>query len=256
METIKTLSELPSATFGILGLAITIATFLPALVYSYSKDMLKNLVEPQLEEKEKIWIRIISFISTNDLILTQSMIQVFFSSIYGILCFTGCYVDRSIIRWLALIALILQWIVYFCSEIVIKKSQELKDELNHFWLKEKATIGIWRLLTLINLLITSFFIWILFFYTFEMFNVYMLEVFSVFFTSFLSFVLISYSVSWLIPLVMFSPLMSEVEDYAERFKESQKKETLKKKKRPRKRICPRKSIKKSYEKQSMRTLNP
>jgi len=226
--------SVPGIIYGILGLSITIATFLPALVYSYNKDLLENLRKPQLEKNERVWKRVIGFILTNDLLLTQSMIQVLFASAYGVLIFTIFIIklDKNfeiiLFTFPALFILCLQWsfsFFYSKKNIELYRSKSINingSEINitKYWEYFKQTEKLWKYFTSINLLITT--ICVLFIFYFQEFGFAFISTYYVivFFICFLSLVLIIYSVSWLIPLVVYSPLTSEVEEYIVMFEQS------------------------------------
>lgn len=215
---------MPEVTYGILGLSITIATFLPALVYSYSEGLLSGLMKPKLENDEKVWQRIISFIFTNDLILTQSMIQVFFSALYGVMIFTSFiveipnpYLNIFLFTFPALLFLFSHWsYAYYYSKRKINDFKNYKIESRNvvdYWVSYKYISKWWQRFTLINLAITSSLILYIFYIQKDLFDFFKINDAKIFLICFLSIILIAYSVSWLIPLILHRPLTSEVEDY-------------------------------------------
>lgn len=227
--------SLPDITFGILGLSITIATFLPALVYSYSKDLLKGLMYPKMESDEKIWKRVISFIFTNDLILTQSMIQVFFSAVYGLLIFASFIINFEsqwhifIFTFPSLFFLFLQCSYAFkYSRKKIDNFTKSTNKIKEYWSSYSFVTNWWKRFAILNLSITSICIFFIFYIRYFLGisnnNDYIVY-FKLFFVCFLSIVLIAYAVSWLIPLVLHQPLTSEVEDYIRVYEKSKKSET-------------------------------
>lgn len=218
------MDSMPEVTYGILGLSITIATFLPALVYSYSEGLLAGLMKPKMEENEDVWKRIISFIFTNDLILTQSMIQVFFSALYGVLIFTSFIVEGTnpylyivLFTFPALLFLFLHWsYAYFYSGKKIDdfKTYEIESKkIIEYWVSYPYITKWWKIFTLINLSVTSALSLYIFYIQNDLFAFFTINDAKIFFICFLSVILISYSVSWLIPLILHRPLTSEVEDY-------------------------------------------
>ena len=213
------IKDIPTIVFGILGLSITIATFLPALVYSYNKDLLTNLIKPKFEKKQAVWRRVISFIFTNDLLLTQSMIQVFFSSIYAILIFAK-YSFQQDSFWYNFIFFNFSFIVvifhfylafFYSNGKILDMKKNSKNILKYFWCNYYKTYKYWYYFSLTNLIITLVFILLIFCNPFNLLTRFIIT----YFMSYLSFILITYSISWLIPLIVYSPLQSEVADYVD-----------------------------------------
>jgi len=223
--------SLPGIIYGILGLSITIATFLPALVYSYNKDLLTNLTQPKIETKKEVWQRVTSFIFTNDLLLTQSMMQVFFASIYGLLIFTSYTVvfNQLLKIWLITLPVLLTlgfhwYFAFFWSKQKIQETLE-NENIKEYWVDRDKTKHFWQIISFINLSVTTIDVLIIFYFV-EIWNIDdFVQFMVVFFICFLSFTLISFSVSWIIPLVKYKPLQSEVEEYILLYKaENEKKE--------------------------------
>jgi len=221
-------NNIPTIIFGILGLSITIATFLPALVYSYNKDLLKNLKEPKWEKNQTVWKRVISFINTNDLLLTQSMMQVLFASIYAILIFSknfivytsdiGKFRENCIFLLLISIALFCHWrYAYFYSKRKIKEFEKGDNTIiKYFWCDFKKTVTWWKRVILTNLIITTLvLLWIFW----PLNDNDIVKNYIIYFMAYMSLVLIAFSVSWLLPLIIYSPLQSEIVDYAKIYQE-------------------------------------
>jgi hypothetical protein len=215
-------TEIPQIIFAVLGLSITIATFLPALVYSYNKDILKSLLQPNPEKDGDKWIRIVSFIYTNDLLLTQSMIQVVFSAFYGLLLFTDYTMKFNycpkvwLICFPAFIILGFHWkLAFFWSKKKIKElftSLEKENKIS-FWKDAYSTKKIWTIISIINLSLTSIFILLVFFFFLIFEKCQCRSHIIILFICVEAMILICLSVSWLIPLIRYNPLMSEVDEY-------------------------------------------
>lgn len=80
----------PNISYQLLGLAMALASFLPALLYSYAKDFLDERDGiNDINAYKKYKNNAIGFVYSIDIILTQSIIFVLFSILYSIIVFLG-----------------------------------------------------------------------------------------------------------------------------------------------------------------------
>lgn len=143
-------TELPEIVFQLLAIAMALAAFLPALIYSYSKDLLDEL-EQCFEHTAHINVskelveftnNIPKFVFAVDLIVTQSIILVIFSAFLGITIFFSTLIPhRGIYIGVALI--ILSIFYAFRLYLSYKQITEMKNCFELFWKDDEDQIG-WK----------------------------------------------------------------------------------------------------------------
>lgn len=228
---------------------MALAAFLPALVYSYAKELMDELeqsfkeyqkdvndrlktssAESGITPKDSIECKkhkfhtirkdIPGFIYTIDLILTQSMILVAFSGLVGVTIYLCCintqywYKASFIIPALTLL--------YFVGLIIsLLKIVSLKDQFNKHWNGWKCYTTLWGIATGILCVIIGEHSWKFYSLLRDNPSLCAQQLKELFFreghiplhwiVSSLTLALIIASISWLLPLIHYTPLMGRLD---------------------------------------------
>lgn len=105
-------NNIPGVALQLLGIAMALAAFLPALAYSYSKGLLEDLdiYRNKITNYLCLKKRVESFIRAVDFILTQSIIIVIFSGLSGVIIFWGT--SHTIPKLFTVLLLVLTYVAY------------------------------------------------------------------------------------------------------------------------------------------------
>ncbi len=238
-------NKVPEISFQFLAIAMALAAFLPALVYSYVKELVDELEQtftefkkPNSKKKKKfdsIKENITRFVFAIDMILTQSMILVAFSGLIGIIIYLSSFMIEY---WLAFgIALIVIMFIYIGSLIWSwRKINLYQATFNLHWKgkyikdlngKSKWLFGwkfyrtLWVILT--GLLSTIILICAMYYTYIQQNNSFLCaeQIKDLYFKkgyvplniilSVLTLSLIMAAISWLIPLIHYTPLMGRLD---------------------------------------------
>ena len=224
-EGARHIDAIPPFLYLPLVIGVTLAALLTAISYSYCRDLLGDLkddlkrVSPDDEKYRTKHIRISNYICSLDLLLTQSMAQVFFSSTYGLILFCKNVIPGlCCVFTVATLSTVFLQFLFACYSGYQLWSPKKRNGLEpYFYWKDKYAARLcWLILTIINIFVTLIFLFFIFivpcfpcpFPSNEWSSVY----FPVLFISYLSLILIAYAVSPIFPLALYSPLQEELEN--------------------------------------------
>ncbi len=197
-----------SIAFELLVIAMALAAFLPALVYTYSMGILEYLDEPDkaIEISPEVRKDIFSFIYAVDFILTQSIFLVIFSGASGVIIYWVS--TRALHAVIAGILLINSYLVYAGIIIwsIIKIERLIKNKT--IKIKEKwPEVGCYRFVWLCIVtfhILSSISLSILFIYYQRCANKVVCLNWIIGLTVWW---LIFAATIWIIPIIQYSPLM-------------------------------------------------
>jgi hypothetical protein len=147
----------PSCAFQLLAIAMALAAFLPALVYSYSRSLLEELARKGDGGKD-LRKKVIPFVLAMDFILTQSVFLVIYSGTSGVIIFLAVTHEWHPGEYGT--ALLAAWLVYCFLTLIVsnigisKTNKKLVFDLN--WLEwKKYRLG-WLVLVLAYLCLSFY----------------------------------------------------------------------------------------------------
>lgn len=192
-------------SFQLLVITIALAAFLPALVYTYSYNLLKEVKNVTAQSKNNM----ISFVLSLDFILTQSMFLVLVSGLAGVTIFisAGYQSKQGIIT--TGILLIVWYFLYFWITIGYSncKMKQDKEYLNKQWPAWKKYRLIWLFVVLAHIL-SSIIFSILYICNWPSTN---RSLWLAWILGTSSWWLIFAATIWIVPLIQYSPLMHIME---------------------------------------------
>lgn len=211
--------ELLKNIFGILSITIAIATFLPTLVYSYTKGYLDDIYNHKItdqnnsiitaEKKLSFKKAITNFVFSIDLIITQSIIMVGFTAISSL--FLYLYQHSNDQHWIPFV--ITSWwviylvIIFFSWQTSKGLKKEYKDK--NLWEKGNGVFISVFIFVSVYALSELLLSWTLFcqksqlLYSNEDFMLVMITI------SIISLILSA--LSWIWPVLIFSPLRKKID---------------------------------------------
>jgi hypothetical protein len=202
------MNHIPDIAFQLLAIAMALAAFLPALVYSYSKGLLEEFQKEHNQQGEDrlLYDNIFSFIYAVDFILTQSIFLVIFSGASGVIIYwvsTGAL--HAVIAGILLInsylvyAGIIIWSIIKIERLIKNKTIKIKEK----WPEVGCYRFVWLCIVTFHIL-SSISLSILFIYYQRCANK---VVWLNWIIGLTVWWLIFAATIWIIPIIQYSPLM-------------------------------------------------
>lgn len=222
-------SLIPQLSFQLLAIAMALAAFLPVLIYTYAKDLLRDIVtiaelirendskledikdteeknrllkkHKELDDRKK---RITSFLYSIDLIVTQSIFLVLLVAFEGLVIYIQSITQLSV--HITSILLIILYIIYFYKPFrysfnyIFTLSDIIKKNWTDYQKYQKTWLGliIFYIGTSVTLIIL------------HLFNVWLYSLFMI--LAFSTVYLLISACIWIFPLIQYSPLQASIED--------------------------------------------